>query len=421
MHKDHHEIKDRITSPIYTLGEDRNRTMILAFAVGLVFMGIGVAMSLPGGGQRFAYAYLMNFCFFISIALGALFFVMSQHLARAGWSVTIRRIAEVLAVCVVPMAILFIPIAIMVGLGWAHPFEWNSPSWISEASDDLKPIYEKKSGYLNTGFFLVRAVVYFILWIGTATFLLRNSLHQDTTKAKGLTSRMQAFSAPLMILFAMSLVFCSFDWEMSLAPMWFSTMFPVYFFAGAVLGGLATITLVALLLQRSGRVTDEITVENYHDMGKLMFGIVVFWGYIAFSQFMLIWYANIPEETFWYNIRFNNPTWRNISIALLFFHLLIPLLGIMSRTVRRSKSFLIGATIYLLAAHWLDHYWIVMPQVNADSYNLTSEFWFPTIELLTFGGFAGLFIGSFCFIAGNRPLVPLGDPRLVEALNYKNA
>lgn len=420
MSKDHHPVNDKVTSPIYTLGEDRSRLMIIAVVIGLACLGGAFFLSLGSGGRRFSFAYLSNFCYFMSIALGALFFVMSQHLTRAGWSVTIRRIAEIVGALVLPMMVLFIPIAILVLLGFDFPFVWNGSGWITDASADLKPIYEKKAGFLNKWFFLVRSLLYFVVWISIAYFLFRNSLRQDTTKAKGLTARMQAYCAPLMILFAACLVFASFDWQMSLAPMWFSTMFPVYFFAGAVLSGLATITLIALLLQRSGRVTDEITVEHYHDMGKLMFAFIVFWGYIAFSQFMLIWYANIPEETFWFNLRFDG-SWKMWSIVLLFAHLFIPFLGIMARTVRRSKPYMLAACIYILIIHWIDHYWLVMPQFRADSYELTSQFIFGPIEILTFVGFAGLFVGSFCAVAGNRPLVPLGDPRLVESLNFKNS
>ena len=162
-----------------------------------------------------------------------------------------------------------------------------------------------KTPYLNSMFFVGRNIFYFVVWIGLAWFLLSRSLKQDESGDEKITSRVQAICAPAMILFVLALVFAAFDWEMSLAPMWFSTMFPVYFFAGAVLSALATITLTCLLLQRSGRITDEVTIENYHDLAKLTFGFIVFWGYIAFSQFMLIWYANIPEETFWYQLRFS--------------------------------------------------------------------------------------------------------------------
>ena len=219
-----------------------------------------------------------------------------------------------------------------------------------------------------------------------------------------------------MILFAATLVFASFDWEMTLEPLWFSTMFPVYFFAGSVLGALAAITLVALMVQRSGRVTSEITIDNYHDMAKLMFAFVFFWGYIAFSQFMLIWYANLPEESFWFQMRCK-PEWVGISVLLLFGHVLIPFLGIMARTVRRNKNFLLFASIYLLLMHWIDHWWIVTPSLTRE----TGAMNFPIVEILLMIGMAGLFMSSFCYWAGDRPLVPVKDPWLGEALNYENA
>ena len=220
---------------------------------------------------------------------------------------------------------------------------------------------------------------------------------------------------------------------MSLAPLWFSTMFPVYIFAGAFLGGLATITLTALMLQRSGRVTDEITVEHYHDLAKLMFAFVFFWGYIAFSQFMLIWYANIPEETFWFAWRINGSPdavgwtgWQWMSIVLLFGHLFIPFLGLMARTVRRSKPFLFFAAIYILVIHWIDHYWIIMPQyrVFTEHHHTYSEYTFSGAsmvgDLAIAAGLIGLFLAIFFIISGNKPLVPLKDPRLGESLNHHN-
>jgi hypothetical protein len=233
-----------------------------------------------------------------------------------------------------------------------------------------------------------------------------------------------------MLAFVLCLAFASFDFEMSLAPMWFSTMFPVYFFAGSVMSSLAMITLICLLLQRSGRVTDEITVEHYHDLAKLTFAFIFFWGYIGFSQFMLIWYANFPEETFWFQFR-SESGWLSVSMILLFGHLFIPFLGMMARTVRRSKTFLMFSSIYLLIMHWVDHYWIVMPQYGAsvfhgylrDGKDIETSFVnvLPGLtEILLLVGMGAIFIASFCLVAGNRSLVPLKDPRLHEALNYDN-
>ena len=251
-----------------------------------------------------------------------------------------------------------------------------------------------------------------------AYFFLSNSLKQDKTGDKNLTSRMQALSAPLMILFAATVVFSSFDLEMSLSPLWFSTMFPVYFFAGAFLSALCTILLTCMYLQWSGRVTDEITIEHYHDLGKLMQGFVIFWGYIAFSQFLLIWYANIPEETFWYRLRFEDNGWRTASIVLLVGHLFIPFFLLMGRRLRRNRMLLTGSAIFVLCIHWLDHYWLIMPQLDGGQtfpFSGTGAL----IDVACTVGMIGVFIALFCLIARNRPLVPLQDPRLGEALNHE--
>ncbi len=430
----HHFRKAEITSPITTLASEHTaRFMPMAAVAGIAcLVGAFFVAGGPAGLARFSHAYLVNFCFLFTIVLGCLFFVMVQHLTRAGWSVTVRRIAEIIACCMFPMFLLFLPILVPVALGYSGLYTWNVPVEASQvvtgsaeigwAAADPR-IYAIKATYLQSHWFVLRAIVFFGLWTFIAVTLFRWSIRQDETGDPKLTMRMQGFCAPMMLVFVACMVFASFDWEMSLAPMWFSTMFPVYFFAGSVLGSLAMITLVALLLQRSGRVTDEITIENYHDLAKLMFAFIVFWGYIAFSQFMLIWYANIPEETFWFKFR-SQGGWLTMSMVLLFGHLFIPFLGLMARTVRRSKKFLLFASIYLLIMHWIDHYWLVMPQLNAAifpgyEYNTTLPFP-PLPELLCLIGMGGIFVASFCLIAGKRSLVPVHDPRLYEALNYDN-
>jgi hypothetical protein len=367
----------KITSPEVTLKHGYQRTIPVALIVGAV--GIGAALLMSGMNfKRFSYIYLTNFCFVLSIAVGCLFFVTIMHLTRAGWSVTVRRIAELYAACITPLFVLFLPILIPVFMGQNTVYSWVEGGWSVHSPEvaaeiaklpvaERPPLEELKYAFLNTNFFSLRIVMYFAIWSLMAWFFLRTSLKQDETGEKKLTSRMQAFAAPGMIVFAAVLVFASFDIEMTLSPLWFSTMFPVYFFAGAMLSALATITLTAMWLQHTGRVTDEITVEHYHDMGKLMFAFVIFWGYIAFSQFMLIWYANIPEETFWYDLRINQPGWRGLSLLLLIGHLFIPFLVLMGRTYKRNKMLLAGAAVFLLCMHWVDHYWLVMPQFDAAS------------------------------------------------------
>ncbi len=434
-----------ITSPIISLKEAYIRMIPVALIVAAA--GIGGALLMSGMDlTRFSFAYLTSFCVMLTICLGSLFFVTVMHLTRAGWSVTVRRIAEYLAMCIVPMFIMFLPILIPLMTGSDAVYAWNQPGWSIHGDETVKqavlneaphlpPIEELKAGYLNPKFFLVRILAYFTIWGLMAWFFLRNSLKQDETGDVELTRKMQRHSTWMMIVFAATMVFSSFDFTMSLAPLWFSTMWPVYIFAGSVLSALSTITLIALMLQRTGRVTDEITVDHYHDMGKLMFSFVIFWGYIAFSQFMLIWYANIPEETFWFAWRINPDIgpggekiwtgWQTFSLILLFGHLLIPLLGLMARTVRRSKPFLFGATIYLLVMHWVDLYWIVMPQYAEryldDHVGHAAGVPFPfeaLVDIPCVIGMAAVLVAFFFLIARNRNLVPVKDPRLGEALNH---
>lgn len=415
----------KITSDVVTLNDGHLKAMPLLLIVGAI--GLGVSLLLTGFNfERFSFIYLVNFCFLLSISLGCMFFVIISHLTRTGWNVTVRRLAELFAMCAFPLGILFLVILIPLVAGYDDVYSWNSPGWSAHSAEqtaviaDLPaaqrpPIEIEKGKYLNAGFFSVRAIAYFLIWGAMGWFFLKTSLTQDETGDVSLTKRMQALSAPLLILFAVTLVFSSFDFEMSLSPLWFSTMFPVYFFAGAFMSGLITITLTAMWLQKSGRVTDEITTDHYHDLAKLTFGFVVFWGYIAFSQFMLIWYANIPEETFWYDYRMNTTGWGIMSLILVVGHLFIPFLAIMGRTARRNRMFLAGAGIFLLVMHWIDHYWLIMPQMDQYGHVFTFN---PLVDIPCAIGMIAIYIAIFCYVARNRPLVPLKDPRLGEALNH---
>ena len=423
----------KITSPITTLNGGHLRTAPVALIVGAIGIGLAIMLSLSadeGGLKRFMFTYLTSFCFVLSISVGCLFFVTIMHLTRAGWSVTIRRVAELYAMCALGLGILFIPILATVISGSDMIYSWNQGGWTMHDLTDAEkiefetvanrpPLEQMKYQFLNQNFFTIRVIAYFLVWGGMAWFFLSNSLKQDKTGDKNLTSRMQAFSAPLMILFAVTVVFSSFDMEMSLSALWFSTMFPVYFFAGAFLSALCTILLTGLWLQKTGRVTDEITIDHYHDLGKLMQGFVIFWGYIAFSQFLLIWYANIPEETFWYNLRINQPGWMTLSILLLVGHLFIPFFLLMGRGLRRNRKLLAFSAVFILAMHWVDHYWLIMPQMNPEANLYTLTGMGIVIDLACMVGVIAVYIAMFCMIAGNRPLVPLKDPRLGEALNHE--
>jgi len=383
----------------------------LLAALGLAGLAVGLGLGLiQGDGLRyFFHAYLINYCYFLSISLGGLFFVALGHATRAGWSVTTRRLAELIAANIPFLAVLFLPILLPVLAGSGSLYVWNSAS---AGGDEL--LRHKIAYYLNPGFFTVRTVFYFLVWGWMARFFLLRSVEQDTSGDPALTTRMERFSPVALVLFALTVSFASFDWMMSLEPAWFSTIFGVYFFSGAAVGFLATIILVAMLLQSTGRLTSSITVEHYHDLGKLLFTFVFFWGYIAFSQYMLIWYANYPEETTWYLTR-QTGSWKWVSLVLLFAHLLIPFCGLLSREAKRRKAILGFWAAWLLVVHWIDLYWLVAPSLNRDGVRI------GLIDAACFVGIGGVYLAGLLRLAHGRSLVPLGDPRIEESLAFENS
>ena len=416
----------QITSPVVSLNGGQVKAIPAAAIAGAIGIGVALAMSFASGGgmKRFLMTYLASYCFVLSIGVGCLFFVTIMHLTRAGWSATVRRIAEIYAMCLLPMFVLFLPILITVVVGSNTVYEWTVAGYSAHGAEvdpaHLPPIEELKNDFLNPFWFTVRIIAYFSIWGFLGYTYLSRSLKQDETGDKTITAKLQGLAAPFLLLFAVTVVFSSFDLEMSLSPLWFSTMFPVYFFAGGFGAALSAILLTCMYLQRSGRVTDEITIEHYHDLGKLMQGFVIFWGYIAFSQFLLIWYANIPEETFWYDPRINGAGWKPMTYVLLVGHLFIPFFLLMGRALRRNKMLLAFSAVWLLCMHWLDHYWLVMPEYSRTANQGFTFSGLGAIGDLACGlGMIAIFIALFCLVAGDRALVSLKDPRLGEALNHE--
>jgi len=376
-------------------------------AVGVVGLGgaFALAATTAGGWDRFYPSYLVAFVFFLSLALGALFFVLVQHATRAGWSVAVRRIAEAVAPNVfLPMAVLAVPV--LAGLRVLYP-------WTDHAAVEADHLLHAKAAWLNAPFFTVRAVFYFAVWSVFALWFHRTSVRQDATGDPRLTQKMETTSTAALILFAFTVTFFAFDFLMSLTPHWYSTIFGVYFFAGCVLGFFALITVLAILVQRAGALRRTITAEHYHDLGKLIFAFTVFWAYIAFSQYMLMWYANLPEETFWYAAR-QTGSWTSWSLLLLFGHFLVPFLALMSRNAKRRRWFLLTGALWMLAMQWADVYWLVMP---AKSPGVIP---FSLMDVAVFVGIGGLFFAAAIRRLGAHAVVPVNDPRLAESLGFEN-
>jgi hypothetical protein len=358
---------------------------------------------------RLSASYLVSYCFFLSLSLGALFFVSLQHLVRAGWSVTVRRLAEILAMNVAWWGALFLPILVPVVLGTSRLYGWSRPAMA--AAD---PLLQWKSAYLNGSFFAARAAFYFLVWALSAWCFFRQSKRQDDSRDPRHTRRMERAAPGAMILFALTVTFASFDWLMSLEPKWASTIYGLYFFAGSVVGSLAALILMALALQKREPAVRAITTEHYHELGKLLLGFVVFWGYMAFSQYLLIWYANVPEETVWYRARQTGP-WVWVTLGLLVGNLLVPFLGLLPREVKRRRILLGAWAAWLLIFHWIDVYWLIMPTFAPERVP------FGAMDLCCATGLGCLFLGGMVRTAGACALVPLGDPRLGESLAFENS
>ncbi len=391
------------------LGYLGRRLFRLTAAVGGAGLAIAVVLALYGehGRERFFFAYLVNFCYFLSLALGALFFVILQHLTRSGWSVVLRRLAEGVAGNVALLAVLAVPIIFAMN----YLYHWSDVDRV--AGDHL---LRWKQPYLDPTFFVVRMGVYFVAWVFMARFFFETSVRQDATGDVGLTVWMQKVSAPAMVVFAITVTFAAFDLLMSVDAHWFSTIFGVYYFAGAVVGFFAFLALVAVVVQGSGRLPRAITEEHYHDVGKLVFAFTVFWAYIAFSQYMLIWYANIPEETGWY-LRRQTGGWTWVSLLLLFGHFLVPFLALISRQPKRHPKALVAVALWILLMHWVDVYWLTMPNTQ---FGAGGRVPLHLMDLACFVGFGGLFLAAVVRRLQNVSLVPERDPRLPESLGFEN-
>lgn len=364
---------------------------------------LGLAGAIAGGfasPRHFLFSYLVAFFFGLTVVLGMLFFVMLHHVTDAGWSTVIRRPAEQFLAAFPVLAVLVIPIL----LGMKELYAWTS---LDPATDHLMHV---KQPFLNVPFFIGRAVFYFAVWIGMMWFFRGSSLKQDRTGDPGLSLRMRRLSGPGLMLYAVTLTFAGVDWLMTLEHAWFSTIFGVYIFAGAAVSALAALTLVMMRLVK-GPLQGKVAGSQMHDLGKLVFAFAVFWGYIAFSQYFLIWYANIPEETEWMMHRWVGP-WPAVTVALAVGMFAIPFVVLMSANAKRHSPTLATVCVILLATHYLDLYWLAMPVIQKDAI-AWHYVWIDASCLLLVVGACGLAVQR----AMSRAAIhPLRDPRLAEAL-----
>ena len=368
------------------------RPVLPAFLLAAILL-MGLVWLSGGESPRLMASYLIGFLFFVTIAVGSLFFVLFQHLTRAGWGVTIRRRAEHLSSTLLAAPILFIPIALHLDL----LYPWVDPK-----------IAGHRAVVLNPAAFQLRSLIYLVVWAVIAGWFRRASLAQDASGDPARTRRLQSLSAPALIAMGLSFTLAAFDWVMSLAPHWYSTMFGVYLFAGAVVGGFAAIALLATQARTQDGLAQWVSTIHLHHHGKLLFAFVTFWAYIGFSQFLLIWYANLPEETIWFAARLAGP-WRWITYVLVVGHFIVPFALLLSQRGKRHDQRLALTACWLLAVHFLDLLWLVVPAVAPDEI-------FAWSDLLAAGGFGLALVALTRLAARGAAPIPERDPRLAECL-----
>ncbi len=389
----------RVGETLY--GKVRSALALLT-VLGAAASGAGWALQ----PRQFAFSWLVSFSWFFSIAMGALFFLMLQHLTAAAWSVATRRIIENIAAAIPAAALLFLPVA----LNLHSVYEWARAEVVAR-----DPILQGKTAWLNNSAFLFRAALYIAIWSVLALKLRALSVLQDREGGSLAAMRAAArWSAPGMIVAIVTVSMASFDWLMSLEPHWYSTIFGVYVYSGGALAAVAALAVVLAALRRAGVLSDAVRTDHYHDIGKWIFALIVFWAYIGFSQYLLIWYANLPEETIWFGHR-TSGTWLAVAGVLLFGHFIAPFLALIARGPKRHLGVLVTAAVWILAMHYVDLYWIAMPVLHPDG---VQPHW---LDLATFLAVAGVFGLAFWARMKRDAAAPVGDLRFEESLEHSNA
>lgn len=381
--------------------------LVVAGIAGLVLL-VG-AMVNP---KQFFHSYLFGYVFALDIALGALFWVLIHHVTDAGWSVGLRRIFENLTRALLPLAVLFLPV--LIGTFTGKLYLWYDFVHGPEPEDGhLQHVWHVKHLYFSTPFLLARVVLYFGVWLGYSAALRNWSTQQDAVGGAALTRTMQWWAPSGVALLGLTATFFAFDYLMSLQYTWFSTIFGVYFWVGGLRGSLATGVLIVLALWRSGYLRNTITIEHLHDAAKLMFGLTVFWAYIALSQYFLIWYGNMPEETQYYLLR-RNGAWYPMSMLLPILNFVIPFFLLLPRAHKRSPAWLAVSATWILVMHAYDLYWQILPVLHPDTIH------FHWLDVAAPVGLFAVVLLAVTVGLQRWPLIPIRDARLNETIGYEN-
>ena len=364
--------------------------------VGLAALAVGAFVA----RDQFFRSYLWAYVFLVGVSVGSLAWLMCQHLTGGAWGVVIRRPAEAAARTIPLLALLFVPIA----LGIPSLYTWSQPT--TDAVLENKQIH-----YLNAPCFLVRTGAFFAGWLFLSWFLNRWSAREDRSGPVPAHSKMSRISGPGLIFWGFSVTFMAIDWVMSLSPHWYSTMFGLLFIAGQGLSAMSFLITVLVFLSNFRPMSEVLTARHLHDLGKLLLANVMIWAYFSFSQFLIIWAGNLPQEIPWYIERLKGG-WQYVALIIVLGHFALPFALLLSRDLKRNFKLLATIALFILSMRLVDVYWQVMPDASKGGLAVS---W---LDLAAPLGLAGIWLASFLMQLEKRPLMPLNDMQLAETLEH---
>jgi hypothetical protein len=373
-----------------------------ALIVGVIG-SVAAILGFVSNPEQFYRSYLIAFIYWLAFPLGSLALLMVHHLSGGGWGMPIRRIFEASARTIPFVGVLFVPVL----LGMHHIFEWTHADVVAKDA-----ILTAKQPYLNEQFFYIRFVIYFAVWTGLAYTLSGWSRKQDHEYTAGSERKFRLLSGPGLILNALCVTFASVDWMMSLDPHWFSTIFGLTFLIQHGLAALAFVILMLAMLSKTEPMAAIIKPVNLHDCGKLLLAFTMIWAYFNFSQFLIIWSANLPEDIPWYLARMDHG-WQWVSLFLLLGQFFLPFFLLLSRDLKRAAGRIAKVALFILVMRYVDFFWNIAPALHREA---PFVHW---LDLATLAGIGGLWVALFAWQYRAKPLLPVGDPYLRDALAHQ--
>jgi len=370
------------------------RNALLLGVAGVLLVITGLLLDRQQALRSYLFAYL----YWMGMGLGSMGILLMHHTVGGKWGMLIRRMCEAGCRTLPYMAILLIPVL----LSMPTLYPWARPEAVHNAN------IQAKAGYLNVPFFLARAVFYFVVWTFYAWRLSKWSAEQDQTGDENLISKMRGVSAPGLVVFTFVTTFAFIDWVMSLEPNWFSTIYGAMFLIGQMLESFAFVIALVIVLSDRPPLKEYVTTQHLHDLGNMMFAFMVLWAYLSFSQFLIIWAGNLPDEIPWYLRRLRGG-WGWVALSLVIFHFATPFVLLLMRKVKRNAGRLIRVCALMIAIRLVDVYWVVKPAFYNQHLSI---YWMDFIAPVAVGG---LWLALFFWQLKSAPLVPLRDPRLIGA------